>query len=153
MVHVLKTIDFDKRYQRGVGQYLYDEHGEKYLDVLSGWGAFAIGRNHPTGAYDSATDRFSAALDQIKEMTGRIDNDRARRLMRRVGNSYANAGSASRDAGAVAQPVTLINSKLTTPDAIAPAGHSRTPPVRSAYPPGAARRGAAPKPKAATNPW
>jgi len=48
MVHVLKTIGFDKRYQRGVGQYLYDEHGEKYLDLLSGWGVFAIGRNHPT---------------------------------------------------------------------------------------------------------
>jgi ornithine--oxo-acid transaminase len=48
MVRVLKTIGFDKRYQRGVGQYLYDEHGEKYLDLLSGWGVFAIGRNHPT---------------------------------------------------------------------------------------------------------
>jgi ornithine--oxo-acid transaminase len=47
MVRVLKTIGFDKRYQRGVGQYLYDEHGEKYLDLLSGWGVFAIGRNHP----------------------------------------------------------------------------------------------------------
>jgi ornithine--oxo-acid transaminase len=48
MVHVLKTIGFDKRYQRGVGQYLYDEHGERYLDLLSGWGVFAVGRNHPT---------------------------------------------------------------------------------------------------------
>ena len=48
MVHVLKTIGFDKRYQRGVGQYLYDEHGAKYLDLLGGWGVFAIGRNHPT---------------------------------------------------------------------------------------------------------
>jgi ornithine--oxo-acid transaminase len=48
MVHVLKTIGFDRRYQRGVGQYLYDERGEKYLDLLSGWGVFAIGRNHPT---------------------------------------------------------------------------------------------------------
>jgi ornithine--oxo-acid transaminase len=48
MVHVLKTIGFDKRYQRGVGQYLYDEHGAKYLDLLSGWGVFGIGRNHPT---------------------------------------------------------------------------------------------------------
>jgi len=48
MVHVLKTIGFDKRYQRGVGQYLYDEHEAKYLDLLSGWGVFAIGRNHPT---------------------------------------------------------------------------------------------------------
>jgi ornithine--oxo-acid transaminase len=48
MVHVLKTIGFDKRYQRGVGQYLFDENGQKYLDLLSGWGVFAIGRNHPT---------------------------------------------------------------------------------------------------------
>ena len=48
MVHVLKTIGFDKRYQRGVGQYLFDERDEKYLDLLSGWGVFAVGRNHPT---------------------------------------------------------------------------------------------------------
>jgi ornithine--oxo-acid transaminase len=48
MVNVLRTIGFDKRYQRGVGQYLYDEHGERYLDLLSGWGVFAVGRNHPT---------------------------------------------------------------------------------------------------------
>jgi ornithine--oxo-acid transaminase len=27
---------------------LYDKHGKKYLDLLSGWGVFAIGRNHPT---------------------------------------------------------------------------------------------------------
>jgi len=48
LVRVLKTIGFDKGYVRGVGQYLYDRHGERYLDLLSGWGVFAIGRNHPT---------------------------------------------------------------------------------------------------------
>jgi len=48
MVRVLKTIGFDKRYTRGVGQYLYDSAGERYLDLLSGWGVFGIGRNHPT---------------------------------------------------------------------------------------------------------
>ena len=48
MVYVLKTGGFDKRYQRGVGQYLYDEHDAKYLDLLSGWGVFGSGRNHPT---------------------------------------------------------------------------------------------------------
>ena len=47
MVRVLKTIGFDKGYRRGTGQYLYDRHGERYLDLLSGWGGFAIGRNHP----------------------------------------------------------------------------------------------------------
>jgi ornithine--oxo-acid transaminase len=48
MVRVLKTIGFDKRYQRGAGQYLYDALGGQYLDLLSGWGVFAIGRNHPS---------------------------------------------------------------------------------------------------------
>jgi ornithine--oxo-acid transaminase len=48
MVRVLKTIGFDRGYRRGQGQYLYDRRGEQYLDLLSGWGVFAIGRNHPT---------------------------------------------------------------------------------------------------------
>ena len=47
LVRVLQTIGFDRRYQRGKGQYLYDREGERYLDLLSGWGVFAIGRNHP----------------------------------------------------------------------------------------------------------
>ncbi|MGH7881182.1 MAG: aspartate aminotransferase family protein, partial [Candidatus Binataceae bacterium] len=47
MVRVLKTIGFDRAYQRGKGQYLYDRHERKYLDLLSGFGVFALGRNHP----------------------------------------------------------------------------------------------------------
>ncbi len=47
MVRVLKTIGFDRAYRRGNGQYLYDRRGERYLDLLSGWGVFALGRNHP----------------------------------------------------------------------------------------------------------
>jgi ornithine--oxo-acid transaminase len=47
MVRVLKTIGFDRGYERGEGQYLYDNRGEKYLDLLSGFGVFALGRNHP----------------------------------------------------------------------------------------------------------
>ena len=41
---------FDRAYQRGKGQYLYDREGLKYLDLLSGWGVFALGRNHPVVA-------------------------------------------------------------------------------------------------------
>jgi ornithine--oxo-acid transaminase len=47
MVRVLKAIGFDRGYQRGAGQYLFDREGRRYLDLLSGWGVFAIGRNHP----------------------------------------------------------------------------------------------------------
>ncbi len=48
MVRVLRTIGFDKNYKRALGQYLYDEDNNEYLDCLSGFGVFAIGRNHPT---------------------------------------------------------------------------------------------------------
>ncbi len=48
MVRVLRTIGYDRNYKRAMGQYLYDEDNNEYLDLLSGFGAFAIGRNHPT---------------------------------------------------------------------------------------------------------
>lgn len=47
MVRVLRTIGYDVGFRRGVGQYLYDRTGARYLDLLSGFGVFAIGRNHP----------------------------------------------------------------------------------------------------------
>src|ERR1700742_4253547 len=47
LVRVLKTIGYDVGFQKGQGQYLYDRAGDKYLDLLSGFGVFAIGRNHP----------------------------------------------------------------------------------------------------------
>ena len=48
LVRVLKTIGYDRHYKSAVGQYLYDEDGSEYLDLLSGFGVFALGRNHPT---------------------------------------------------------------------------------------------------------
>src|ERR1700742_4811796 len=47
LVRVLKTIGYDVGFQKGQGQYLYDRAGDKYLDLLSGFGVFAVGRNHP----------------------------------------------------------------------------------------------------------
>jgi ornithine--oxo-acid transaminase len=46
-VKMLRTIGFDKGYIRGEGSYLYDEDGNRYLDLLTGWGVFALGRSHP----------------------------------------------------------------------------------------------------------
>ena len=45
---VLRTIGFDRRYVRGQGAYLWDDEGNRYLDLLSGYGVFALGRNHPS---------------------------------------------------------------------------------------------------------
>jgi ornithine--oxo-acid transaminase len=47
MVRVLKTIGFDVRFVSGKGAHLVDASGARYLDLLSGFGVFQIGRNHP----------------------------------------------------------------------------------------------------------
>ena len=44
---MLHAIGFDKVYARGEGAYLYDEDGTQYLDMLAGFGVFALGRHHP----------------------------------------------------------------------------------------------------------
>jgi ornithine--oxo-acid transaminase len=46
-VRTLKTIGFDRCYVRAEGPYLWDVSGTKYLDLLSGYGVFSLGRNHP----------------------------------------------------------------------------------------------------------
>jgi ornithine--oxo-acid transaminase len=46
-VRTLKTIGFDRCYTRAAGAYLWDVKGIKYLDLLSGYGVFGLGRNHP----------------------------------------------------------------------------------------------------------
>jgi ornithine--oxo-acid transaminase len=46
-VKMLKTIGFDRNYTRGEGCYLWDGTGTQYLDLLTGWGVFMLGRNHP----------------------------------------------------------------------------------------------------------
>jgi ornithine--oxo-acid transaminase len=44
---MLHAIGFDKFYTRAVGPYLYDADGVEYLDMLAGFGVFALGRHHP----------------------------------------------------------------------------------------------------------
>lgn len=47
LTKVVKTIGFDRFYERGEGCYLIDDEGTRYLDMLSGFGVFALGRSHP----------------------------------------------------------------------------------------------------------
>jgi ornithine--oxo-acid transaminase len=46
-MRVLKTIGFDRVWSRAEGQYLYDAAGDRYLDLLGGFGMFNVGRNNP----------------------------------------------------------------------------------------------------------
>ena len=47
MGRILRTLGFDKAWRGGEGAHLIDADGERYLDLLGGYGVFAIGRNHP----------------------------------------------------------------------------------------------------------
>src|SRR5580704_11661878 len=67
MVQVLKTIGFDRHYVRAEGAYLYDREGNRYLDLLSGFGVFAIGRNHPT-VKRALTDVLAGDLADLVQM-------------------------------------------------------------------------------------
>lgn len=71
LVRVLKTIGYDVGFQRGTGQYLFDRDGARYLDLLSGFGVFAIGRNHPVmrNALKSVLDADMPNLVQMDVST------------------------------------------------------------------------------------
>jgi len=67
MARVLKTLGFDRFYVRGEGCYLFDADGTRYLDFLSGFGVFALGRSHPAvkRALHDAIDTDLANLVQM----------------------------------------------------------------------------------------
>ncbi|MFD9128136.1 aspartate aminotransferase family protein [Kitasatospora sp. NPDC059571] len=56
---MLHTIGFDKYYERAEGPYFYDAEGNEYLDMLAGFGIFALGRHHPV---------VRAAIQQVMDL-------------------------------------------------------------------------------------
>ncbi|HEX3439272.1 MAG TPA: aspartate aminotransferase family protein [Pseudolabrys sp.] len=67
MVRVLKTIGYDVGFCRGAGAYLYDREDVRYLDLLSGFGVFAVGRNHPA-IRESLKSVLDAELPNLVQM-------------------------------------------------------------------------------------
>src|SRR5271154_5994085 len=58
LTKVVTTLGFDRFYERGEGCYLLDDEDNRYLDMLSGFGVFALGRSHPV-----IKDALHQALD------------------------------------------------------------------------------------------
>jgi ornithine--oxo-acid transaminase len=58
-MRLLKTIGFDRVWTRAEGQYLFDADGNRFLDLLGGFGMFNVGRNNP---------RVRAALVETLEL-------------------------------------------------------------------------------------
>ncbi|HEX4220706.1 MAG TPA: aspartate aminotransferase family protein [Acidimicrobiales bacterium] len=67
MAKMLKTIGFDRFYVRGEGSVLIDDRGDRYLDLLSGFGVFALGRSHP-GIKDALHQALDADLPNLAQL-------------------------------------------------------------------------------------
>jgi ornithine--oxo-acid transaminase len=67
MGRILRTLGYDKVWTGGEGAYLIDAAGERYLDLVCGYGMFAIGRNHPEAiaALEEVMQARTANLPQL----------------------------------------------------------------------------------------
>jgi ornithine--oxo-acid transaminase len=64
---VLGTLEFARFYEKGEGCYLIDDKGTKYLDFLSGFGVFALGRGH-RGVVNALHAALDADLPNLVQM-------------------------------------------------------------------------------------
>lgn len=83
----LRTIGFDRCYTRAEGPYLWDNEGRRYIDMLSGYGVYNFGRNHPAirralvdflaANYPSLVQMEAPLLSGLlaKELKSRMPND------------------------------------------------------------------------------
>ena len=97
MVKVLKTLGYDAGFTRGQGQYLFDRDGARYLDLLSGFGVFALGRNHP-GVKAALISVLEADLPNLVQLdVSPLAGILAERLLERVPHLdkvfFANSGA------------------------------------------------------------
>src|SRR5438067_12820080 len=58
-VRVLRTIGFDRKWVSADGAHIVDADGNRYLDLLGGFGMYNVGRNNP---------RVRAALVEALEL-------------------------------------------------------------------------------------
>ncbi|MGA2014667.1 MAG: aspartate aminotransferase family protein, partial [Solirubrobacteraceae bacterium] len=64
MGRILRTLGFDRSWVGGDRAHLIDSTGQRYLDLISGYGVFALGRNHP--------DVVAAVRDVLAAGTGNL---------------------------------------------------------------------------------
>lgn len=96
---VLKTIGFDKNWVKGQGAYLWDDQGDRYLDFLSGYGVFAVGRNHPVVRSELQKVMDMDLPNLVKMDTPILSGLLARELLKRAAHTacdtvfFANSGA------------------------------------------------------------
>src|SRR3954447_7378022 len=97
-VRLLRTIGFDRRWERASGAYLFDEAGDGYLDLLGGFGMFNVGRHNPRGgaALVEALELETPGSVQlgVSGLPGLLAEELLRRLPPRLGRVlFTNSGT------------------------------------------------------------
>jgi ornithine--oxo-acid transaminase len=64
---IVRTLGLDRTWVAGDGAHLIDSGGNRYLDLLSGYGVFAIGRNHPE-AIAAVRDTMAAHTANLPQL-------------------------------------------------------------------------------------
>ena len=95
---IVRTLGYDRRWVGGEGPYLIDDRGNRYLDLLSGYGVFALGRNHPevAAAIEEVISARTANLPQlgVTLLSGVLAEELVRRAPGRVAAMVpANSGT------------------------------------------------------------
>lgn len=64
---ILRTLGFDRTWVGGDRAHLIDSNGERYLDLVGGYGVFALGRSHPdlVAAVREVMEAGTANLPQL----------------------------------------------------------------------------------------
>jgi ornithine--oxo-acid transaminase len=105
MVRVLKTIGFDRDWVGGEGAHLIDAKGDRYLDLLSGYGVFALGRNPPAvrAQLERVLEAGTASLPQlgVTVLPGVLAEELLRRAPSSVGTVLLTNSGAESVEGAI----------------------------------------------------
>jgi ornithine--oxo-acid transaminase len=64
---IVRTLGFDREWAGGEGAFLIDSDGERYLDLLCGYGVFAVGRNHP-GVVEALEQTLAARTPNMPQL-------------------------------------------------------------------------------------
>jgi 4-aminobutyrate aminotransferase-like enzyme len=64
---ILRTLGFDRSWRGAEGSHLIDASGDRYLDMLAGYGVFSVGRNNPRvrAQLEAALEADTANLPQL----------------------------------------------------------------------------------------
>jgi ornithine--oxo-acid transaminase len=112
---IVRTLGYDRRWVAGEGPYLIDDRGNRYLDLLSGYGVFALGRNHPqvAAAIEEVISAHTANLPQLGVTL--LSGVLAEELVRRAPGSVAAMVPANSGTEAVEASIKLARAATGRP--------------------------------------